>query len=193
MLKAVESKDKARIDAAHKRDSEVMAKNDLDNFFNLYARIKDPDGWAMQQWGNDTFFQADDRCDQCMVWLKYLRDDYLHFADGGRAHWLPRMALIAVSGLRVIDFLMNRTKLMMWYPWEDHEKRAKSALPRAQDAAERLQALYPPFVDASSEGEPQESMIDMFFRLLRERRLDSPRHEGEESRTELLTHHLKRG
>jgi hypothetical protein len=172
VLQAVESKDETRIKEAHRRDAEIMAENDLDSFLNLYARIKDQDHWAMQQWGNDTFFEADNTCDECMVWLKYLRDDYLHFTDGGRTHWLPRFALIAVNGLRVIDFLLNRTNLITWFDWEDSEERAKAALPRAQAAAESLQAMYPPFVDPATDGEPQESMFDMFFRLLREGRLD---------------------
>jgi hypothetical protein len=89
VFQAVESKDEARIKEAHQRDAKIMGGSDLDSFLNLYARIKDKDHWAMQNWGNDTFFEADNRCDECMVWLKYLRDDYLHFTDGGRIHWLP--------------------------------------------------------------------------------------------------------
>src|SRR5215207_11122447 len=42
VLKAVESKDEARIKAAHQKDAKIMAESDLDNFLNLYARIKDP-------------------------------------------------------------------------------------------------------------------------------------------------------
>jgi hypothetical protein len=167
LLQAIESKDEARIKEAHQREGKIMFENDLASFLNLYAQIKDPEGWAMQQWGNDTFFEADNRCDECMTWLKYLRDDYLHFTDGGRSHWLPRFALIAVYGLEVIDFLMNRTRLITWFPWEDAEERAMVALPRARDAALRLQGTYPPFVEPSTDGE---LMIDKFFRLLREGR-----------------------
>jgi hypothetical protein len=181
VLKAVESKDEKRIKEAHQRDAKIMAESDLDSFLNLYARIKDPDGWAMQQWGNDTFFEADKTCDQCMVWLKYLRDDYLHFTDGGRTHWLPRFALIAVNGLSIIDFLMNRTNLIRWFPWEDSEERARAALLRAQAAAERLQGMYPKFVDAPPERATQESMVDMFFRLLKEGRLGTSATESEEA------------
>lgn len=165
VLAAVESKDEARIKEAYRRDSEMMGEHDLDNFLNLYARIKDPDGWAMQQWGNDTFFEADGRCDECMVWLKYLRDDYMHFVDGGRTHWLPRFALVAVSALTVIDFLLNRTHLITWFDWEDAEDRAHAALARAQAAAIRLQETYPPFVEPD---ENAESPLDAFFRRLRE-------------------------
>jgi hypothetical protein len=168
VLAAVESKDEARIKAAHQRDAEIMGEHDLDSFLNLYARIKDKDHWAMTMWGNDTFFEADNTCDQCMVWLKYLRDDYSDFTDGGRIHWLPRFALIAVNGLNIIEFLMNRTNLIMWVDWEDNEGRAGVALLRAQAAAERLQATYPEFVAEPPKGVPQESMIDMFFRRLRE-------------------------
>lgn len=168
LLTAIESKDEARIKEAHQREGKIMFENDLASFLNLYAQIKDPKGWAMQQWGNDTFFVADNRCDECMTWLKYLRDDYLHFTDGGRSHWLPRFALIAVHGLEVVDFLMNRTRLIRWFPWEDAEERARVALHRAQAAAARLQGMYAPFVEAP---EGAESPIEMFFRLLREGKL----------------------
>jgi hypothetical protein len=178
VFQAVESKDGARIKEAHQRDAKIMGESDLDSFLNLYARIKDKDHWAMHHWGNDTFFEADNRCDECMVWLKYLRDDYLHFTDGGRIHWLPRFALIAVYGLSVIDFLINRTNLIMWVDWEDSEDRTRIALPRAQAAANRLQSMYPPFEDEPPDGSPQELMFDRFFRLLREGKLGATVSEG---------------
>lgn len=143
VLMAVESKDEARIKEAHRRESELINKNDLDNFLNLYARIKDRDGWAMKQWGNDTFFQGDPCCDECMEWLKYLRDDFLHFSDGGRAHWLPRFALIADKALAVIDFLIHRTRLIHWRSWEDCEERAEAALVRARSAVAGHVAAHP--------------------------------------------------
>jgi hypothetical protein len=105
--RAIVSGDKAAIEEASAKDRAAMGKNKLDGFDWLYERIKDQDHWAMEYLGNDKVFEPGVTCNDSMERLKDLRDDYMHFQSGCRFVCLSSLALIAVDGLSVIEFLIG--------------------------------------------------------------------------------------
>jgi hypothetical protein len=143
LLKAIEARDADGIREAEKRDGKLLTQSHLAGFLWLYGRIKDDEQWAMTHWGNDNVFVPGPTCDYSMACLKLLRDDYLHFAPGGRLHSLSRFTTIVIDALSVIDFLIIRTPLISWIQREEDEDRAKEALLRASAAAEVLRGMYP--------------------------------------------------
>lgn len=117
---------------AYRTKDEPLPVGRLDDFLELYAKVKDPEQMRRNQ--NARAFAPGEQHDRSVEWLHDARCEFLHFKP--RTSWsvelggLPRICLDALD---VIDFLLWESGAVMFYEETDTARaRAATAMLRAQ-------------------------------------------------------------
>jgi len=113
----------------------------LDDFLELYERIKKLRPGDMRRYGHSQAFRPESRHTRSIKWLNRHRNEFLHFVP---ISWLIEVALFPKQVhdcLDVIEFLVNESNNIDWFEHE-HEERARRAIADIRASCAWLADLY---------------------------------------------------
>ncbi len=87
--------------------------NPLDNFLNLYSKIKNPD--LMQRWVNGQPFSPGNSHDYSMEMLNDERNDFIHFLPKSRSIEISGLPQMVQDCMDIIKFLSFDSQNMIWH------------------------------------------------------------------------------
>ena len=108
----------------------------LDEFLNLYLKVKDPENFHTI--GTGPFVPAGTH-DQSMNYLNEFRNMFTHFTPKGWSLELAGLPRICLNTLEVMNFLGLQTTAVLWYK-PTRRTRAERALKRMTKTLLRLSA-----------------------------------------------------
>ena len=108
----------------------------LDEFLNLYVKVKDPSNFHTVGAGP---FQPEVTSDQSLTLLNEVRNTFTHFTPKGWSLQLAGLPRICLDALQLIEFLGWSSKSIAWYR-RVHLIRAKRALKRLRRTMQSIEA-----------------------------------------------------
>ena len=125
--------------AAERRDNDVFPERKLDNFLNLYKKIKR--ARLMMMFVDSQPFKPHGTQTESVKMLHKLRNNYIHFLPMGwllGVHGLPR---VAADCLDIIEFLAFECGNMLWH--DPHlERKTKDLVAQVKSHLATLNELY---------------------------------------------------
>lgn len=106
----------------------------LDEFLNLYAKVKDPAHFSVP-------FPATPRQDQSLARLNEFRNDFIHFTPKGWSIELGGLPNIVIDTSDVISWCTNDAESFVWYKTA-HAKQTASAVRRLKRVMKMLNEKY---------------------------------------------------
>lgn len=100
----------------------------LDEFLNLYAKVKDPDNFHVV---GATAFCPGQSHDRSLQQLNTIRNAFTHFTPKGWSLELAGLPAICLDALDLMQFLGVESTAVLWYR-PAHRTRAEKALKRLQ-------------------------------------------------------------
>jgi hypothetical protein len=115
----------------------------LDDFLNLYLKVKDPSAAGMGQLVTSRAFGAEPEDDRATKELNDLRNIFVHLTPGT---WIlyPADAIAPLrSALKVISFLAFESQNILWTAHaEDMQAQTRQLVARGSQSLDRLSAVY---------------------------------------------------
>lgn len=130
------------------RADKTLPKEKLDNFLNLYAKIKTD---AAAGWVHSKPFVSGSTHDQSMKHLNDFRNEFIHFVPKGWSLALAGLPAICLDCLSVARFLHDEGGNILWHT-AVLRHRADRAFRRAQKALTHAARLYEGQLTTRSKG-----------------------------------------
>lgn len=110
----------------------------LDNYLNLYAKVKDIELGCLG--GNQRFIPFETE-DEDIERLNFIRNDFIHFTPKGWSLQIDGLPRIALATARLIGFIAADTQNIFWHSQDARERLVESHA-RFTTAMRRLEAKY---------------------------------------------------